>query len=232
MNTRWRNRRPTRTPQPPAPRRLQLALLAGLFAATALPAQEQPPRPDADPPRPPQPRDAAAEDLGKRLIRKVYDPSEEDVMDRLIRLMGESAQRLEVDFDPGEETQSVQRRVMDELDFAIREAAARRRRSSAPSQSASADKRRRPGDPQPGGSSRNDGREQQGDSSPDANAESATPLTDAAKSGGELKDTRRAWGNLPPRERDEVVQGAEENSLERYRQWIERYYRALQESAE
>lgn len=177
--------------------------------------------------------DAALDELGQKLMRKVIDDSPEDVMAAMIRLMGESARRLEVDFDAGEETQAVQRRVLEELDSAIKEAASRRRRSAPQDQSsASADKRRKPADTQAGGRGKKEGEGNKGAGPAEGSSESATQLTEAAKSGGELKESRRAWGHLPPRERDEVIQGAEENSLERYRQWIERYYRALQESAE
>lgn len=201
-----------------------------LFSWTPLGAQEPEKLPPAA--EPAQEDDAALDDLGKKLVRKVFDDSEEDVMTAMIRLMGESAERLEVDFDCGEETQDLQRRVMEELDSAIKEAAARRRRTPPSSQSASSDKRQRPGTPQPGGKSKNEGEGKEGDASADAAGVSVTQLTDAAKAGGELKESRRAWGNLPPRERDEVIQGAAEDSLERYRQWIEQYYRALQESPE
>lgn len=205
------------------------ATIACLLIGAAAPAQEEP----LPQPRPPEEkRDAALDELGKKLVRKVVDDSEEDVMAAMIRLMGESAERLELDFDCGEETQDVQRRVLEELDSAIKEAASRRRRTPPSSQSSSSDKRRKPGESQPGGKSKGEGEEKQGTASGENSSETATPLTEAAKSGGDLKESRRAWGNLPPRERDEVIQGAEENSLERYRQWIDRYYRALQESAE
>jgi hypothetical protein len=43
---------------------------------------------------------------------------------------------------------------------------------------------------------------------------------------------RRSWGHLPQRDREEVIQGIGEACLERYRVWIERYYRALQETGD
>jgi len=191
-------------------------------------AQDEPP-----PEKPaPQKGDAALDDLGQKLVRKAIDESEEDVMSVMIRLMGESARRLELDFDCGEETQAVQRRVLEELDSAIKEAAARTRRNKSQDASSSSDKRRKSSDQQPGGQAAKENEGEKGQATAEGTSESATQLTEAAKAGGDLKESRRAWGNLPPRERDEVIQGADENSLERYRQWIERYYRALQESDE
>jgi hypothetical protein len=64
--------------------------------------------------------------------------------------------------------------------------------------------------------------------------EGGTPQGVAAKPlelpDGELIDVRRAWGHLPMREREEIIQGVNEEFLEEYREWVERYYRALQES--
>ena len=49
---------------------------------------------------------------------------------------------------------------------------------------------------------------------------------------GRLKEFRRGWGNLPQRDRDEVLQGIDEDSLEKYRRQIESYFRALAEDQE
>jgi hypothetical protein len=56
------------------------------------------------------------------------------------------------------------------------------------------------------------------------------PGVDQRRPGGDLQDLRRAWGHLPMREREEIIQGVGERYLERYRDWIERYYRTLQET--
>ena len=53
---------------------------------------------------------------------------------------------------------------------------------------------------------------------------------DATAPGGDLDARRRAWGHLPMRERDEILQGLSDQYLQRYRVWIERYYKALQEA--
>ncbi|MFQ5495803.1 MAG: hypothetical protein ACE5EX_10530, partial [Phycisphaerae bacterium] len=47
--------------------------------------------------------------------------------------------------------------------------------------------------------------------------------------GAPFRELRRGWGHLPGREREELIQGISERYLDRYREWIERYYRALQE---
>lgn len=55
-------------------------------------------------------------------------------------------------------------------------------------------------------------------------------MADRAPADGDIHELRRTWGHLPMREREEIIQGIGESFLERYRDWIERYYRALQEA--
>lgn len=168
--------------------------------------------------------------LGERLIRRIADGAEDDVMSTVVRLMEESGQRLDLDFDPGADTQVVQREIVDRLDQAILAAAKQRRRG-----------RQRP---QQSGDRRSKTAKQ--DRTKDATGESTEGQTEAESDQagqrgsvtnvdarpGALRETRRGWGHLPPRERDEVIQGIDDASLERYREWIERYYRALQEADE
>lgn len=202
------------------------AVALGFLMPALAVAQEPPPK--VDPPKAQTPDD----ELGRRLIRRALDIPEDDLMAAIIRLMSEAAQRLEVEFDAGEPTQALQQRVMDQLEDAIKEAAARRRKSTPDDPGSRGDKRQRPPSakqPQP------KGKDQGADATPDPAAQPFGPADDdplRSASGGELKESRRGWGDLPQREREEIIQGVGENYLERYRVWIERYYRALQESGE
>lgn len=203
-----------------------LAVLLPWSAPTdaALIAAGSAPRPSSDPQR-------RADDLGQRLIRKAARNVDDDVMEKIIRAMNEAARRLEVDFDAGEETQSLQRRIVGQLDDAIKQAAMQRRRLRRAEPTASADKRRMPDRAQRRHAKRAKGSAQKRDASSttggkrDVSAEGGLP-------GGTLRESRRSWGSLPLRERDEVLQGIGEQFLERYRAWIERYYRSLQEAPE
>ncbi|MFQ5493894.1 MAG: hypothetical protein ACE5EX_00795 [Phycisphaerae bacterium] len=185
----------------------------------------------ATPPVPPK-TDKPKEDdkkLGDRLIHKAASGRDEDVMAAVLRLMEEASQRLEIAFDPGEKTQALQRDIMGRLDEAIRIAAARRRPVRSKRSQATGDKRRRSGGSaqERGESSRSTGTREGGSG---RRKESAGQSTDEQRAiGGRFRETRRTWGRLPMRERDEVIQGAGELFLERYRAWIERYYRSLQE---
>lgn len=186
-----------------------------------------------DRPSPSQPKEKAKDkDLGERLVRKAVTDSDEDVMDAVIRLMNLASRKLEIEFDAGDETQAVQRRITERLGEAIKIAAAQRRPIRSRQRAASGDKRRMPkGSPDP---RRKSSSAEAGDAQATTSA-TATSRGEAGDRGsidGDLREGRRSWGQLPMRQREEVIQGATERFLERYRDWIEQYYRALQESDE
>ncbi len=169
------------------------------------------------------------DDLAGKLNRKAINDTDEDLMDGLMRLMGEVSERLQTRFDPSEQTQTIQRAISEKLDEAIKVAASRRRMRTIDSNSRGPDKRKLPSAAKAGEPSRTRTQSDVSDSSsseaPSSITETQTPTT-----GGEFHDVRRAWGNLPQREREELIQGVDEEFLENYRMWIERYYRSLQES--
>ncbi len=168
------------------------------------------------------------EELGKRLIRKAVTDSDEDLMESILRLMKEVSRKLEIEFDAGQPTQTLQTQIVDKLDTAIRIAAAQRRPASQGQQSATGDKRRRGGraGSASGKPGRSSGEETNGSSTSAAKA--GNNSSNPGRDDDALRQSRRSWGHLPRRERDEIIQGVREGFLERYRDWIERYYRALQ----
>ena len=170
------------------------------------------------------------ERLGERLIRQAAADSDEDLMDSIIRLMSEAARKLEIEFDAGGQTQTVQSKILDRLNDAIKAAASQRRPRRSTGPPSDADKRRMPKGKRrtsDKGGRPTDSRMDSSSSSP-SDAE-GKPL-DRESTSGDLRELRRTWGHLPMREREEIIQGITESFLERYREWIERYYRALQET--
>ncbi len=168
--------------------------------------------------------------VGKRLIREVTEGTESDIMDEIMRMMSDVGRRLDIEFDSGEETRAVQGEIVRRLNDAILLAAKQRRRSRQTA--SSSDRRSRPDQARP---KEKDAGQQQPDAEASSGSETASAAQDAVRGDaktGNLRETRRTWGNLPQRERDEVIQGSEEAHLERFREWIERYYRALQETDE
>ncbi len=172
---------------------------------------------------------ASSKRLGKKLIKESTENSSADIMTTILEMMRESSRRIELRFDVGEDTQAVQQRILHDLDEAIKQAASRLRPKKNDQKPQQGDERKRPkNNPKQSGKvgqSDSEGKDNQGEATPSsgkANAEGAT--------GGRLNDSRQGWGNLPQRERDEIRQGAEETYLKRYREWIEEYYRALQDA--
>ncbi|MCG3137920.1 MAG: hypothetical protein HJJLKODD_01775 [Phycisphaerae bacterium] len=156
-----------------------------------------------------------------RLLRKLQGEEEGDVMTQLMRRMAEVTQRLDQQFDPGLTTQELQEKIISDLDLAIQQARKNlRRQKNSPQQS----------------DSRTEGQtDQSNDQSTDqpGSSDSATQ-TGAAPgeslepgSSGELRERRRQWGNLPERDREELLQGFTDDVQERFREQIRRYYEAL-----
>ena len=174
--------------------------------------------------------DTKKADLGERLVRKAVTGADEDLMSTIIRTMGEVSRQLEINFNAGAETQAVQASIVEKLDEAIRMAAAQRRSSRQRQREASeGDRRRRP----KGGSEMTDRSSSSPASEADAEPNGAgAPVADGTGASQGESALRRSWGHLPARDRDEIIQGLQEGFLERYREWIERYYRALQEAEE
>ncbi len=184
---------------------LRVLVCCGLAGMVALAAPEdQPPDPSRE-----------------RLIRKSRGIQGDDVMDRVLVLMDDVVRRLTADFDTGEGTRQLQRAVLQELDLAISQARQNLRRSTVPS---SADRDAQP----PGEPSAESVSARRNDSNP-AESSAADPgaVEEPFGQDGMLREHRRQWGNLPPRDRQELTQGIHEAAHEKYRAQIDRYYEAL-----
>lgn len=175
--------------------------------------------------------DAKQDDLAEKLIKQATGQSEDDVMKRIMDLMNDTGTRLSETADGGDGTQSMQRDIIKELDTAIEQALAQRRPKKNPKGGESSpDKRNLPEPGKPQGEAQAAGSEAaQPGAEPGATA-NAGANEQRAKLLGELLESRRSWGNLPDRDREEIIQGAQEEIVERYRPMIERYYQSLAES--
>ena len=153
-------------------------------------------------------------------------------MATIVRLMTDASRKMEIEFDPGEETQALQGRIQAKLDEAIKVAASKQRARKQSPVPTDPDRRRMPTTGKRGArpETKAQGEPTPGSASKTADAPASDGRREVDRTG--LQDTRRSWGHLPRREREEVIQGVGEGFLERYRVWIERYYRALQESDE
>lgn len=189
-----------------------------------------------DPPKPNEPSktsDSKPQDLGGRLIRKAVTDQDEDLMEEIARLMGTVADQLEIEFDAGPDTQQTQTQILKQLDLAIEKSASRTRSRKQSAKTTPSDRRsaQRPQDksaakPRDAGDKGQDSSENLG------SGKLKTGPSTSNSDGGAMLESRRAWGHLPERDRDEMIQGLGEVHIDRYKEWIEKYYRALQEHDE
>ncbi len=180
--------------------------------------------------KPPAQEPKDTDDLADRLIRRTAEGTDEDVMDLILRLMNESGRQLDIKFDPGMATQAVQSRILEKLDDAIKTAAMKRRSRSKSQPQPRTDKRRSKPDKSNESSAEQSGKQQSGGAA-EGGEDGVAPM-DANSAKGALRERRRGWGRLPDRDREEIIQGADESMLERYKAWIDRYYKALQHDEE
>jgi hypothetical protein len=168
------------------------------------------------------------EKLSERLIRQATGQEDRGLMGRIMELMSQAAGRLKREFDPGQNTRRVQQEIIEKLDEAI--TAAQRRRSKAFGQQQQVSDKRRA---QPrSDDSEEDASEDDEDMPSETSATPGQAQTGRTAVTGRLREFRRGWGNLPQRDRDEILQGIDEEILEKYRPLIEDYFRALAEDQE
>lgn len=204
---------------------LTLALLAGAAPADEpslddllnIPTDKA--KPGADQPAPDAPRPGGEvtmpeESGGDAFTKAVFD-------------MREAAQRLGEAGDPGLDTQRAQRRAIQRLDQLISELARRQ------SQSKSKAKKQDTGSQQNQSAQQQQGQAQTNaqQAMQDSQATSGKPQTGNLAE-EPLAEKLAEWGNLPPRLRDQLLQGLEDNFSQLYRQMTERYYQRLGEQGE
>ena len=210
-----------------------LALSACVILHPA-PATARPPEPNTGKTQPADPDAPELDDLSKRLI-KGDDPGATDAgMAAVIADMEQAHARLTNDFDPGQETQQLQQRILDQLDVVIASAIRRGRPrgdSTGASDSQGDRRTRRPptSDPRDQDPLAGGGADPTQGSTTRPRLPSDSPPVDETSTmlDPRFRESRRAWGNLPPRDRDEIIQGAAEQYLEKFRPFIDRYYQSL-----
>lgn len=152
-------------------------------------------------------------------------PSEADGMQNVIDQMLTASTRLGRDRDPGLATQRLQKTILDRIDQMIK-AAQQSQSSGKPS-----------GEPNPNpqdrGNQQNAKQGQQQGRPAGAKENTGQASTGAPTQGGEVREEIRQhrveWGNLPPRLRDQLLEGAAERFSPVYRSLTEQYYQRLAE---
>ncbi|MBI1369698.1 MAG: hypothetical protein GC162_13715 [Planctomycetes bacterium] len=212
---------------------LIVALAAGVSAWGADPTLDEllnipvPTKPDA-PAKPDAPKSAAPEG-DKPIMPDVKVPGEDagagDAFKLAVTDMRQAGEQIADAHDTGLDTQRTQERVIARLDQLISELSKQQQSS-----------KKKPKDQQQDtGSQQNQQQQQQ--SQQQANSQEAakdTTLDHGQVENGRLNDeplTEKLseWGNLPPRLRDQLLQGLEDRFSQLYRNMTERYYRRLGE---
>lgn len=172
------------------------------------------------------PVDGAGEEAARELDRLLSGQEIVDEFRTAVDLMTRSADRLKAARDTGITTQRMQEDVLRALDKLIADAEQRGQQSSSSSSSQQQQQQQQQGQQQPGqqSSPRSNSGDNQGEVSPPARQDG--PL------GAEQAADLAAWGNLPARLRDALVQGASDRFSATYRKLTEEYYRKLAEDPE
>ncbi len=164
------------------------------------------------------------DELLAQLMKPGAKPDQAAIDQRLHNMvdrMGESATRLSQK-DPGEVTQEVEHRIVADLDLMIELARQQQQSSSSSSQQPQSGQQRTQGQSQSGQHSEG--------GSVAARQESLPTGGHADAVTGDMRSHDAAnWAGLPPRDRDQISHGANEEYLSSYKDMIDRYYQALAE---
>lgn len=173
--------------------------------------------------------DAAPLDATKPDLERLLSGEEiGEAFKRAVMLMGDAADRLDAQQDAGIDTQRIQEDAVKHLDQLLASLESQSKQSqsksskpknSDPSQSS------KPGAKKPG--------QEQGaqptSGSGDQASQGPPKQTGELKAG--LESARSAWGSLPARVRDTLLQGSSDRFSSKYQSLTERYYRKLAEES-
>jgi hypothetical protein len=173
--------------------------------------------------------DATSDDgvpLDPDVLRKLTGAEPADVFEKAVAEMAEASDRLAKQRDAGLQTQRIQEGVLAKLDQVIEAVQKQQQQSSSSSQQQQQQ--------QQNGSQQNAAQQQQQSSGQAqqagrSNQGGNAPMGDNDATNPDIEERRMEWGNLPPRLRDELLQGMQEKSSAIYRDLTDLYYRYLAE---
>lgn len=179
--------------------------------------------------------DVEDQELEKQLLNdKTGDETTNSVKltgDRMAR----SRQRLALNNDPGKVTQEIQKRIQIDLDSLIKLAQAQQAQMKpGQGQPKPGDKSKQPqpGQPQPGPQqvAKDKQHQEQGKTPAQEStfAQGGAPQVDISQ---DYKEMMKQWGQLHPRDRDAVLEGASEKVNPKYQKLVEDYFKSLSEKA-
>lgn len=162
------------------------------------------------------------------LDRKLTAQEAADKLASAVQQMEETAFRMERVRDTGIVTQRLQEEIITKLDVLIKQAEQSSSSSSSSSSSQSQPSQMQPGDQQQ--SSQNQSQPSGDASQAGSNAAGGLPAFEQ-NPGDQLDAARAAWGALPERVREKLLEGTSDYFSEYYRALTEAYYKRLAEEA-
>jgi hypothetical protein len=198
-----------------------------------LPQDKPAPKEPEGPALPPDGADPADLDKDRAdLERKLTNAEIADRFRDAVRQMGESADRIAKGNDIGLVTQRLQEEIIKKLDLIVQQSQNQDSNSSSSSSDQQSNQQQDPG-------RQRGGKPQQGQQSPQNQAgqgenkgEAMPPPGQDPQFKGRLDTARAAWGNLPERVREALLQGSSDQFSSLYEAMTEAYYRKLAEEAQ
>ena len=163
------------------------------------------------------------------LERKLTDQEIAEKFRDAVRQMGESAERIAKANDVGLVTQRLQEEIILKLDLLVKQA---ENASSSSSSSSSSQQQQQQGQRDPKRQQGKQGQQQQAQSQAGAGenkGEAMPPPGEDPRFAGRLDTSRAAWGNLPERVRQSLLQGSSDQFSSLYEALTEAYYKKLAE---
>lgn len=185
--------------------------------------------------------EAIRSDLERAADEQLSGAAVSAMFESAVRDMESVAQRLGRRFDTGRETRRMQDEIVAKLESVLEAAIQQQRQqqqqssgSPSPQQQdqGSAQNASQPGQ-QPGGQG-SQSASASASSSPSSQANQGQTAPTRPQGGAPdrpLAELREQWGNLPPRVRDELLEGLDERFSPHYQRLTEAYYRRLAEQA-
>lgn len=215
---------------------------------TPKPAENAPPANGNDAPKPAQTPEAPRSivPIDPSVQRKLAGQDAGDLFQQALRDMSEASERMGKKSDVFTDTQRLQAEAIQKLDRVIASSSQQQQSSSSSSSSSSqdqqsgsqqsqgSDKNQQQGDRKQGdkqGDQQGDNASKQGENSGGSNPSdrAGKPPRPPGNPNDPLEQTRKEWGGLPSRTRDELIQAQNEPFSPVYRELTEQYYRRLAE---
>ena len=171
---------------------------------------------------------ALAEPSQEALDAKLRDEAPGEVLEEAVKLMDQTAQRLQVGRDAGLVTQRLQEDILRKLDTLIDQARQQQNQSQSSSSSSQQQQQQQQ---QP--TQQQQQQDQQGQSPEGENqGENAPPSRQGEEFNNLLNSAQAAWGMLPARIRALLMQGLNDQYSEMYGSATEEYYRRIAEEGD